>query len=178
MKISTFFLIAIITALNLSACGSESKAEKTESIEEQKSEVGFSDFLDEILLGFEISAIHKHMVHTPYSFLGETELLLNFEGQDENLVKHFVSFHKHKDDANQMSALVYNIDFRSNNSNLVKEYQERLIAQLDQVYGEWSDDFQTGYNTDGNYEAEWLFEAGVLLVTVGTDFIIVDLREH
>jgi len=127
---------------------------------------------------FEMSAISKHMIHTPYKFLGETELLMNYEAQDENKVGHFISFHKHKDAPEQMSALVYNIDFKNKNSHLVMEYQQKLIAQLDAVYGEWSESFETGYNTEGNYEAEWYFEAGVLQVRVGTDFITVDLREH
>jgi hypothetical protein len=134
--------------------------------------------MEQILLGFVMSAISKHMIHTPYKFLGETDFLMNYEAEDENKVSHFVSFHKHHNDANQLSALVYNLDFKKNNSHLVNEYQEKLIAQLDDVYAEWSENYETGYNSEGNYEAEWYFEAGVLLVTVGTDFITVDLREH
>jgi hypothetical protein len=61
---------------------------------------------------------------------------------------------------------------------LVNQYQEKIIAQLDKKYAKWSDSFDTGYNGEGNYEAEWIFEAGVLKVTVGTNFISVELGEH
>jgi hypothetical protein len=178
----TYLLTLGATAfIALSACNnaeqksSESNSEETEQI---SSESNHTDFLDEILLGYEMSAISTHMVQTPFKFLGATDLLMNYEAQDQNQVHHFVSFHKHKDDPNQMSALVYNLDFKKNNAHLVMEYQQKLIEQLEAVYGEWAEDFQTGFNNDGNYEAEWYFEAGVLLVTVGTDFISVDLREH
>lgn len=185
MNLKTHLVFAAFSLLLMNACNNtEHKAveEHVNSVEQDESpqsqKEGFTDFMEQILLGFEMSAISKHMIHTPYKFLGETDLLMNYEAEDENKVNHFVSFHKHHNDANRLGALVYNLDFKKNNSHLVNEYQEKLIAQLDDVYAEWSENYETGYNSEGNYEAEWLFEAGVLLVTVGTDFITVDLREH
>ena len=185
MKLKALSFYAACTFMLFMACNNneQNAAEQQERLTEQNQsqqgyKEGFTDFMEQILLGFEMSAISKHMIHTPYKFLGETELLMNYEAQDENKVDHFISFHKHKDAPEQMSALVYNIDFKNKNSPLVMEYQQKLIAQLDAVYGEWSESFETGYNTEGNYEAEWYFEAGVLLVVVGVDFITIDLREH
>ena len=184
MKLKALFFFGACALMLCSSCSNQPKSaeDQENSINQDENQQGdkegFTDFVEQILLGYEMSAISKHMVHTPYQFLGETELLMNYEAEDENKVTHFVSFHKHKDAPEQMSAMVYNLDFKKNNSHLVMEYQQKLIAQLDGVYGEWSEDFQTGYNSSGNYEAEWYFEAGVLLVTVGTDFITVDLREH
>jgi hypothetical protein len=178
---TVFITFGVAAVIILSACNSseqKSSENNTEETEQVSKESGYTDFLDEVLLGYDMKAISAVMVQSPYKFLGESDLLMNYEAQDQNKVNHFVSFQKHKDSPNQMSALVYNLDFKNNNSHLVMEYQERLIQQLDKVYGEWSEDFQTGYNTEGNYEAEWYFEAGVLLVTVGTDFISIDLREH
>lgn len=180
MKSINILTITCFLAVSVS-CSNEKPSEQKEPTpieENQKASKGLSDFLDEILLGYEMSAVQKHMVQTPYQLLGETDLLINYEAQDANNVTHFVSFHKHTDSPEQLQALVYNIDFKNNNAHLVMEYQENLIKQLDAVYGEWSEDFQTGYNNDGLYEAEWLFEAGVLLITVGIDYITVDLHEH
>ena len=172
--------------LNLTSCNSDdakSAEENAPTDEEQQYEpqpmkTGYTDFLEEILLGFEISGIHKHMVQTPFVFLGETDMLLNFSAQDENKVDHFVTFHKIFDEPTRLSAIDYRMDFLEGNSQLVMQYQQNLIRQLDLVYGEWSEDFETGYNEKGLYEAEWIFEGGVLRVTVGIDFIEVLLREH
>jgi hypothetical protein len=179
MKIQLLF--AFVTAFLISCTAStplDAPNDSNSTTDSISSAVGLTDFLEEILLGFQMSAIAKHMVQTPYKFLGETELLLNYEDLDENKVTYFVSFQKNFDDPEYMGAMYLSIDFRNNNSHLVNEYQERLSQQLDAVYGEWSEDFSTGYTMDGNYEAEWYFEAGVLTVKVGPDFINVDLHEH
>jgi len=181
MKSLTLLTITTFLVFALASCSNEKSSEQKENKpikENQNATIGLSDFLDEILLGYEISAIQKHMNQTPYQFLGETDLLFNYEAQDANKVNHFISFHKHFDDPLQMQGFVYNIDFKNNNSHLVIEYQDNLIKQLDAVYGKWSEDFQTGYNNVGLYEAEWIFEAGVLFVTIGTDYITVELNEH
>jgi len=185
MKLIFYFPFLLLFCLATVACkntASDSGSENTKSNEVESSPSSdlndCASFLNEILIGFEFSAIAKHMIHTPFKFLGETNLLSNYETVDVNQVNHMVTFHKNPDDPNVMTALVYNIDFKDSNSHLVNNYQKTLIQQIDDAYGEWSEDFSTGYNDAGNYEAEWIFEAGVMLVTVGINFIQVDLREH
>lgn len=175
-------LIFTIVATFLISCASGSSVEQTTETENvsstESTKVGYTDFLDEILIGFQMAAITKHMAKTPYKFLGETELLMNYEAIDDNKVKYFLSFLKDFDAPEDMFGLSLSIDFDDNNAHLVNEYQENLIQQLDAVYGEWSDDFVTGYNMYGNYEADWYFEAGILHITIGTNFINIDLNAN
>jgi len=83
----------------LPSCSNEQQTENSQLVEAlnstaiSKQEVGYTDFLNEILLGYETSAIQKHMGQTPYKFLGETEFVMNYEAQDDNNVVHFISFH-------------------------------------------------------------------------------------
>jgi hypothetical protein len=184
MKRINLLVGTILIVQLFSGCSNEPQAENTQLVEEQISteksakEVGYTDFLNEILLGYEISAIQKHMVQTPYKFLGETEFVMNYEAIDEQNVVHFISFHKFQSVPGELGALAYNLDFKNSSSQLVGEYQEKLFQQLDSVYGEWSENFETGYNANGFFEMEWYFEAGTLRMTVGNDFIAVDLSEH
>lgn len=177
--------VGIILIIQLfSSCSNEHQTENSQLIEAVNSteisneQAEYTDFLNEILLGYEISAIQKHMVQTPYKFLGETEFVMNYEAQDDNNVVHFISFHKFQSVPGEMGAFVYNLDFKTSSAQLVGEYQEKLFQQLDEIYGEWSEDFSTGYTENGFFEMEWYFEGGTLRMTVGNDFIAVDLSEH
>lgn len=176
-------VFGLFLGLTLLSCNS-TKNEETDDAPETTIDVvstnllDYSSFLDEILMGYNFKAIAIYMVQTPFQFLGETDVLMNYQTVDGNKVNQMVTFHKHRDDPNVLSALVYNLDFKQDNSNLVAEYKQKLISQLDEAYGEVSVDFSTGYNEDGNFEATWIFEAGVLNLTAGINFIQVDLREH
>ena len=147
--------------------------EQQQEDEMQSVKHDFTAFLSEILIGYEITAIHKYMIHTQFEFLGEDKGRYNFEGKDENKVNHFVSFVTYSD--NVMNGFVYNLDFNHENSNLVMDYQKKIQAQLQEVYG---DDFQTGFDDYGFYILDWYFDAGTLIFTTGLDFISVELREH
>jgi hypothetical protein len=152
----------------------KSISEESQNDDQQQSiKYDFTDFLNEILIGYEISAIHKYMIHTPFESLGEDRGRFNFEGIDENKVNHFVSFESHYE--NIMNAFVYNLDFKNDNSNLVMDYQKKIQNQLQEVYG---DDFETGYDDFGFYIVDWYFEAGSLIFTTGMDFISVEIKEH
>lgn len=146
-----------------------------ENNQNEAAKLGFTDFLDEILLGYDLSAIHKYMIHTHYQSLGADNGKLNFEGIDEKKVNHFISFAPNKDDDNQLSSFVYQLKFKNNNENLVMDYQRKIFAQLQEVYG---DDFNTGYDNTGFYVVDWHIECCELTLTTGIDFLSVEVKEH
>ena len=169
-------LFAIISLIALFSCTNSPK-ESPENLDAKEvvdtANVGTTDFLDEILLGYEMRAIPKYMVSTPFKLLGATDIRQNFEFIDENKAVHFVSFSSWEGD--ELNYFHYGIDFKDNNQNLATGYFQDLQKQLEKIYGL---DYETGYNDRGFFEVEWYFEAGVLLLTLGTDFIYVDVNEH
>jgi hypothetical protein len=178
MRTSIFTTLLASSIFIIASCAgnSETKSEQAEVenlTPENKVTSGHTDFLDEILLGFEMSAIQKHMVQTPYTYLGEEKGRLNYEAQDENKVKHFISFADFND--NYLTSFTYNLLFEDNDTNLVSEYHAKIQAQLQAVYG---DDFSTGYDASDLYVVDWYFEAGELILTMGIDFISVEVRQH
>lgn len=178
MRKSIYTALLVSSIFVIASCGGKSEKE-TEQAEventtpESQATFAHTDFLDEILLGFEMSAIQKHMVKTPYTYLGEEKGRLIYEAQDENKVKHFISFADFND--NYLTLFTYNLFFEENNTNLVSEYHTKIQAQVQAVYG---DDFDTGYDASDFYVVDWYFEAGELILTMGMDFISVEVREH
>jgi len=175
-KLKSFFFVAIIGLIALVSCTNSPK-ENNEIFDVKEvvetGNVGTTSFLDEILMGYEMSAIPKYMARTPFKLLGDTDIRQNFEYVDKNKAIHFVSFNSWEGE--ELNFFSYSIDFRDNNQNLATGYFQDLQKQLEKVYGL---DYETGYNDNGFFEVEWYFEAGVLLLTLGTDFVSVDVREH
>lgn len=128
-------------------------------------------FIEEILVGFEMSAVAKHMVQTPYKYLGEDNLRMNYEGIDDNKVNHFVSFGRYYGD--ELQVYVYNIDFKNNNEHLVNNYMSLIREKLETIYGQ---DFETGYNDMGNFVVEWTLEGALIDLTTGTNFITLEVK--
>lgn len=175
-----FLLLACITIL--AACSSKSDSEiKTLDVHEHPSEnsiviekktENFSAFIDTILFGTPMSAIPEYMKSTPFTFLGENEGRMNFEGEDENDVNHFVSFATYHD--NELHQYAYNLDFKKNNGKLVSDYQQKLLNQMTKIFG---DEYDTGYDSTGNHVVDWVMEWGEVSLTHGVDFILVEIRE-
>lgn len=150
---------------------SEDKIEQDESIPHSNKD--YMVFVEEILVGFDLDALSKHMVQTPYQYLGEINGRYNYEGQDANKVDHFVSFATYS--GNHLEVYVYNLDFKHNNENLVMEYQQKLQAHLTETYG---NDFETGYDSEGNYVVDWVLKSVQVYLNAGTNYITLEVKER
>jgi hypothetical protein len=173
-----FFKNSLLILLSLLFFGCNQKNTQNDNQTEidhtkNHSQSDYFSFVEEVLIGFEMPAIAKHMIHTPYKYLGENEGRMNYEGMDKNQVNHFVSFAKYSGETLQV--YVYNIDFKNNNENLLMGYQEELRSKLEAVYGQ---DFETGYNEMGNFTVEWTLEGVLVDLTYGTNFITLEVNEH
>jgi len=171
--------VLLLCALSGLSSSCKSNTEKSdENIEvvhestEQNSKQGFTDFLEEIRIGYLMSAISKHMIHTPYKYLGEDQGRMNYEANDENNVNHFISFVTFNE--KELSSLVYNLDFKKSNTALVMDYQKKIQAQLQESFGDY---FETGYDDFGFYIVDWHFEAFQVIFTTGSDFITVEMND-
>jgi|GEM_PF-5096038 len=131
----------------------------------------YLSFIEEVLLGFTHAAIAQHMVQTPYVFIGENEGRINYEAIDSKKVNHFISFDTAQNDV--LEVYVYNIDFKNNNEHLVSDYLNEIRVVVEGVFGQ---DFETGYDTNGNFEIEWTVEAGKVTIISGINFITLEVN--
>ncbi len=179
-----YFLVLSGLLVLLCACSetnepnTESTSSEQERFKENIPQFEHYAFTEQILIGTSVDALHKIMDQYPYEFLAESEFFINYQAEDKRKVHYFVSFHKNLDDANELVGFALTIDFQKSNSEWVNRYQEMIQRSLDASYGEWSEQFETGYNSAGDFEAEWIFEAGMLKMTVYTNKITVDLSTH
>lgn len=145
----------------------EEKSAKVENIKE------YFSFIEEVLIGFTHTAIAKHMVQTPYAFLGENEGRINYEAIDSNNVNHFISFDTAQNDA--LEVYVYNIDFKNNNEHLTSDYFNKLRDVLENHFGS---EFETGYDDNGIYGINWTLEGVLVDLSMGTNFIQLEIKQH
>jgi hypothetical protein len=176
IKMKTNVLYAFAGMVLISCSGGtkeiESNENKTE-IQQEKSQTAdsYTAFVEEVLIGFPMKEVSKHMVQTPYKYLGETEGRATYEGQDENKVDHFVTFGRYFGD--ELQVIVYNLDFKNNNEKLVMDYQKKLLNKLVELYG---DTYDPGYNEAGNYVIDWVMEFGTVSLTHGVNFVTYEVR--
>jgi hypothetical protein len=133
----------------------------------------YFSFIEEVLIGFTHAAIAQHMVQTPYAFLGVNEGRINYEAIDSNNVNHFISFDTAQNDA--LEVYVYNIDFKNNNEHLTSDYFNKLRDVLENHFGS---EFETGYDDNGIYGINWTLEGVLVDLSMGTNFIQLEIKQH
>jgi outer membrane biogenesis lipoprotein LolB len=176
---SLLFFVAV--TVFLTSCSSGSFKENVASKEQNKTiethekssqtEENFTTFIGKVLYGSQMDTVKKLMKETPYTFLGNNAGRSNYEGQDTNNVNHFVSFASYHD--NELHEIVYNIEFKNNNENLVMKYQKKLFNQLIEIFGE---DYDPGYDLNGHYVVDWVLEFGTVSLTNGVNFISFEVK--
>ncbi len=133
----------------------------------------YLEIIEVLLVGYTTEAVSTHMVTTPHQFLGASEGRANYETEDREKVKHFVSFAFVED---LLTYYVYDLNFKNVDSQgLMQDYLLIIRRQLESTFG---DEFETGYNQQGNYTVNWVLEGVKVDLVTGVDFISIDVYQY
>lgn len=164
--ILTFILLA-------TSCNTKNNKNEETLVEEYTApkyiDVDFSLF-ENIQLGDDLEKVKIYMPKfTKFTLVDETEGNMNYEMQDANGAKHFVSFGSFGFE--KLEYISYKIDVKETHlEHLVFDYMYQLEKHFEKVY---SFDFETTWNEDGTFKREWFLEEQYINVSSGINFVYI-----